>query len=61
MGDGGAALAAEPTPNDVTRRTLGAAVLLYGAVDGELVFGDDGDEGCTLLKSDWGETANWWV
>lgn len=44
VGDGRAALGAEEAVDDVTGRALGARVLLDGAVDGELVLGDDGDE-----------------
>ncbi len=47
VGDGRAAVAAEPAPDGVAR--VGDALpLLDGAVDCELVLGDDADEGCFL-------------
>ena len=44
VSDGGAALGAEEAPDGVAGGAL-ALPLLDGAVDGELVLGDDGDEG----------------
>ena len=44
MGNGRAALGAEEAVDVVARGTL-ARVFLDGALDGELVLGDDGDEG----------------
>ena len=45
MGDGRAAVAAEPAPHGVAR-VGGALPLLDGALDVELGLGDDADEGC---------------
>ncbi len=44
VGDRGAALGAEEAPDALAGAAL-ALVLLDGAVDGELVLGDDADEG----------------
>lgn len=49
MGNGGAALGAEKAM-DVFPRGAFAGPFLDGAFDGELVFGDDGDEGCSLVS-----------
>lgn len=43
MGDRGATVGTEETPDGFAGRAL-ALPLLDGAVDGELVFGDDSDE-----------------
>lgn len=48
MGNGRAALGAEETPHRFSGRAL-ALPLLHGAIDGELVFGNNGDEGWSLL------------
>jgi hypothetical protein len=45
VGDGRSALGAEETVDGLAGRSH-AAPLLDGAVDGELVFRDDGDESC---------------
>lgn len=54
VGDGGAAFGAEEAPDGVAGGAL-ALPLLDGAVDGELVLGDDGDEGWRRRMSvgDW--------
>lgn len=44
VGDGGTALGAEESVDDVAGRALGAGVGLDGAVEGELVLLDDSDE-----------------
>lgn len=51
MSNGGAALGAEKAM-DVFPRGAFAGPFLDGAFDGELVFGDDGDEGCSLVSED---------
>jgi hypothetical protein len=45
VGNGRAAVAAEPAPHRLARAAL-ALPLLEGARDGEGGFGDDADEGC---------------
>lgn len=50
VGDGGAALLAEPAPDGVAG-VGGALPLLDGAVDLELVLEDYGDEGCFVCVS----------
>jgi hypothetical protein len=44
VGDGRATLGAEEAVDDIARAALGARVLLDGAVNGQLVLRDDGDE-----------------
>lgn len=53
--DGRAALGAEEAPDGLAAAAL-AFVFLDGALDGELVFGDDADEGCGV-----GRGLAWWV
>ncbi len=50
VGDGRAALLAEPAPHGVAR-VGGALPLLDGALHVELGLGDDADEGCCLIVS----------
>jgi hypothetical protein len=45
VGDGRAALGTEDTVDQLARGTL-AGIALGGAGNGELVLGDDGNEGC---------------
>lgn len=45
VGNGASTLGAEQPPDGVAGGTL-ALPLLHGAIDGELVLGDDGDESC---------------
>jgi hypothetical protein len=45
VGDGGTALGAEEAVDDLARGSLAAGVGLDGAVDGELVLLDDGNQG----------------
>lgn len=52
MSDGGATIRAEEAPDGLSRGAL-ALPLLDGAVDSELVLGDDGDEGWLLCVSRW--------
>lgn len=50
VGDGGAALGAEETVDNLSGGALGAGVGLDGAVDGELVLENDSDKGwCVRL------------
>ena len=44
VGDGRATLGAEETVDNVARGSLGARVLLDGAIDGELILWDDSDK-----------------
>lgn len=52
MSNGGAALGAEEAMDIVSRRAF-AGPFLNGALDGELVFRDDGDEGCRWVSEVW--------
>ena len=70
VGDRGAALGAEEAPDALAGAAL-ALVLLDGAVDGELVLGDDADEGWGRVGSaltddvgmnfELGDIAGFWI
>ena len=49
VGNGASTLRAEQPPDGVAGGTL-ALPLLHGAIDGELILGDDGDESCRRIS-----------